>query len=286
MADTNEYVNKLKEFIDTNKDKKLHNSDVDILCYGTILDRRTEERATNVRAIRNVDKLVQYYLASRMLNCRNLVAEIERIISDTLGWAYLNKFIDMFSEVEIEFPAYKILNNPKVEIRGNRLVYIDKSNNEHPVVYDSVAEYKLLRKKPHLDIDAWKDFEYTMKAPIGSINISVPWLYEGDIKFDKFTGEYIALNVCFVADYPVNGKKLICRYSGLQHTSWVSASPLEGDKYSTTVRNSESEFSNSITTGYVYIGEGNRILASVRCDFDGYNNITFDQLLTLLEKSV
>ena len=284
MAD---FVNELKEFIAKNKDKKTSNEAVDKRIYDKILERRKENKRTNVKAITSTHKLFHYYLAGRMLDCHQLCRSIFDYIYDLTSYSTARDFENMFSEVEIEFPDYRIVDNSKVVVVDSVLIYKDGNQRIEITLDNDVVLHKLLRRKPNLDPNAWKDFECEMKAPIGSISINVPWIFEGTIKYDKNTGEYTASNVALVAAYPTQGKNLICRYSGLNRSAWVSVASIDSS-YSSSHRevfqNCEWDGDN-INKGTIYIGNGHNTIASIKGDFDGYyNNISFDKLRDLLNK--
>lgn len=280
-------VNELKEFIVKNKDKKTSNEAVDKRIYDKVLDRQKENKRTNVKAITSTYKLFHYYLAGRMLNSHQLCRSIFDYIYDLTSYSTARDFENMFSEVEIEFPDYRIVDSSKVAVVDSLLIYKDGDKNIEITLDNDIVLHKLLKHEPHLDPNAWKNFECEMKAPIGSISINVPWIFEGTIKYDKNTGEYKASNVTLVASYPTQGKNLICRYSGLHRSAWINVVSIDSS-YSSgrseVFQNCDWDGDN-INKGTIYIGTGHNTIASIKGDFDGYyNNISFDKLRDLLNK--
>lgn len=277
----------LKDFITKNKGKKITNDAIDERFYNKVLERQKENKRTNIRSITNVVKLSQYFLAAKMLKDYRIQSDVLSYIDDLLDWGTRKDFEDMFSDVEVEFPDYKIVDNSKVVIVDSLLIYKDGDKNIEITLDNDIVLHKLLKRRPSLDPNAWKDFEYEMKAPIGSISINVPWIFDGTIKYDKNTGEYTASNVTLVASYPTQGKNLICRYSGLNRSAWVSVTSIDSS-YSSSQR---ELFQNcgwdgdNINKGTVYIGTGHNTIASIKGNFDGfYNNLSFDKLRDLLNK--
>lgn len=280
-ADT--FIVELKQFIDANKGKYITNDDIDIKYYDKILQRLYENKQTNVKSITNVYKLIQYYLAAKMLRDNTTKRLINDYVYDNLGYEYSRDFEQLFVNVEIEFPDYKILDGSKVSVVGNSLVY--KDNDKEITIIDTEIKHNLINSHLNLDSNAWKNVENSIIAPIGSIQISVPWKFKGKIKLNKNTGEYCVAEGSLYANYPISGKNLICRYSGLNNSAWINIYSFDSD----TIENIQNRDWNGdeIRRGNIYIAQGYNILASIKGDWDGYyNNISFDKLKELLERLV
>lgn len=282
-----EFKDKLEEFITNNKGRKITNNAVDQTIYDKVLERQQAGKRTNIKSVTNVTKLCQYFLAAKMLHDRAIMTSVLDYIYDVTGvYTYRSDFEDMFSNVEIEFPDFKIVNNDNVVVENGKLIYKTKDSQQEIKLNDDVVLHKLLKYDPWLDLNAWKIFEYETKAPIGSIPIATTWQVEGTVKFDKNTGEYTASNISLLANYPVEDKNLICRYTGINKSAWISVSQFARRSSNESIQNREWDGS-PINRGTIYVAKGHNVIASVKGDWDGfYNNISFEKLRDLLDKLV
>lgn len=282
-----DFKDKLEDFINKNKGRKITNSAVDQTIYDKVLERQQTHKRTNIKSITNVTKLCQYFLAAKMLNDRAIMESVREYIYDVTGVStYRSDFEDMFSNVEIEFPDFKVVNNDHVVVENDKLIYRAGDTQQEIKLDNDVVLHKLLKYDPWLDLNAWKNFEYEIKAPIGSITIATTWQIEGTVKFDKNTGEYTASNISLLASYPVEDKNLICRYTGLNKSAWISVSQFARRSSNETIQNREWDGS-PINRGTIYIAKGHDVIASVKGDWDGfYNNISFEKLRDLLDQLV
>lgn len=289
MSDHSEFKQELKEFIKLHKNDKIYNDAIDPNIYNKILDRITNNKRTNVRAITSVNKLCQYYLAAKMIGKGFLDNDIEDYVGE-LASNYLYEFKQMFSEVERETPEYRILKHAKVTFE-NEQFYIDYKGNKYEAKYDSdMVTYDLLPANVRLSLNAscWGSCCHRCDAPIGSITLSVPWDIHATVKYNKNTNDFLIENVRFYSTYELYGLSLVARYTGLGHNSaWINEFNF-GTNKDTTYRNVEwEEGHDSVTRGKVYIFHHSNNIASIQGDWDGYyNNISFDKFKTLLERTI
>lgn len=289
--DKNEFALNLKQFIDDNKDRKFHNSNVNPDAYVKILEKYINKKGTNVRAITSVPKLCQYYLVACMLNDYwGLQHDIENFIEDTLGYTYREDFKTMFDEVEIEMPDYRIIKDPKILYEDNKFYIYDKGIRHDAELYGDMVTYALC-PKVHLSPDCWRDFQRTWVGPLGSVSVSVPWIIKGAVIFDKNACKYKVKEVEFCADYNLSGKSIVARYTGMGRSAWIAVSEFRswdafGEiSYKLSPHKNWVQEHDDVIRGNVYIFSGEHAVAKIKGDFDGYyNNLSFDKLKDLLEQ--
>lgn len=289
------FTEELKNFIEENKGKKFQNSDVDPALYQKLVDRRNAGSKTNVKAVKDVYKLYQYYLISQMLGSYRIQTDCEHVISDTLSYKAWMDFRDMFSEIEKEMPDYRVLKNPSIVFEDGKYYVMDRDGQEYEAIpQESEVTYMLLPDKPELNPNCWKKFEYKKKAAPGSIDSIYPWKIWGKVTFDKNLNEYHISDIAFILDLSaitnnVNYLCFVARYTGLHNSAWITEASIDGGYGA--VANSEwtKKHHQTITRGYIYLykaGYNYELLSKIRGDWDGfYNNISFEKLKKLLESA-
>ena len=291
MSDVNFY-HELQEFINNHENDKIHNSAVKQDIYNKILDRKVNNKRTNVKAITNVTKLCQYYLAAIIVGDWGLQRNIEEIIYEAgnyinaSGYEWSKKFKAIFSEVEFELPERRVLKAPKVEYIDDKF-YIYDGNDKFEAEYDSTVTYNLLPIGINIRLNGncWGSCEYTREATAGSIVTSMPWNITAKVTYDKVNNKYLLSDVVFYSTYDLQGLELVARYTGLHNSAWVTSYTF-GYGSSECVANTEwQEHHEEVKRGKVYIFKGSHSIASITGDWDGnYNNLSFDKFKKLLEQ--
>ncbi len=288
MAETN-FIEELYQWYQANKNNKLHNEDVEQKYYDKILDRKNNNKGTNVKSIKSVHKLVQYYIAAKMLGCYTLIRQIDDYVKDMI---LAFDFKNIFDEVTYETPEIKNIGNPKLVYDQGVIYMIDENSNRIELICeDDTVLYMATQYDISVDHNCWNTFEYFRKAPLGMIgvNISVPWIvYTGHVYLDKVNNQYKIKNVELFADYKIDGYDLVARYSGLRNSAWVCTEPFSkygrGERIENCVWNRSHD---PVTKGNIYLFKGSSEVAHIRGDWDGYyNNLSFEKLIELLEKTV
>jgi len=287
--DENNFTEELHQWCQANKNNKLHNEDVEQKYYDKILDRKTNNKGTNVKSIKSVHKLVQYYIAAKMLGCNNLQHQIASYVHELIGAYY---FEDIFEEVTFETPEIKSIKNPKLVYDQGVIYMIDENRTIIELICeDDTVLYRATQYKISVDSNCWKNFEYSRKAPLGmpGVNISVLWIVcAGNVFLDKVTNQYKIKDVKLAADYKIDGYDLVARYSGLHNSAWVCTEPFSNYSRGEHFLNAEwNKDHDPVTRGNIYIFRGSSEVAHVKGDWDGYyNNLSFEKLIELLEKTV
>ena len=213
--DSDQFIKELKDFIDSNVGHKFNNSDVDKRFYDKIYERKQFNKRTNVKAIKNVKKLVQYQIASQMLNyCCN---DIIDYIYELTDFTYREDFKNMFSNIEYETPELRKINNPKINYINGEF-FMDYNNDKVKLTYDSnTVVYSLIPLFTYIDVNqnCWDFINYKCEAPLDSILISVPWEINGNVIYKKDSDTYNLSNVSFIATYDLSNISILGRYSGL-----------------------------------------------------------------------
>lgn len=290
--DNVELVQELKAWYDANKNHRYQNTDVKQKYYDKILDRYQNNKRTNVKSITSVDKIVQYYIASLMIDDFKLSRDIERYVWDIAHIGIEASMSDMFADITYETPEVKRIKYSKLIIEQNKIYMINNDTKIELICEEDTAKYYLL-PNIQLDCNCWRNFENMHKAPIGSpgVSISVPWKINGKVILDKVENKYKISDIRCLADYSLAGYLLVARYTGLRNSAWVCAAPIESiysSTQGTLYANKEWEEEHTpITRGNVYIFRHNQEVAHVRGEWDGnYNNMSFEKLAELLEKIV
>lgn len=284
MANKEEFFEQLKAFISKHKNDKIRNSAVKQNLYNNLLDRKLNNKKTNIKGITNVEKLCQYYLISLMIGNQTLTYDIESYIYDGINWNYKDAFINMFSEVEFELPDRRVINNPRIEYNGDKFFIYDGNDQFEAICEEDIVTYKLMAT-PSLNPNCWKEFENTKKATIGTISSSLGWEVNGTVTLDKATGNYKVSDIIFLLNANLRGFSIVARYSGLHNTAWISVSTTIGYDYMKEELIENRKWDGSeIKRGRIYLCKGHNAIASVAGDWDGsYNNISFEKLKTLIE---
>lgn len=282
MANKEDFFIKLVEFIDKHKNDKIYNTAVKQDIYNKLYDRKLNDKRTNVKAITNIEKICQYYLAGLMIGDRSLTHDIESYIYDGTDYKYKEMFVNIFSEVEFELPDRRVIKNPRIEYNGDKFFIYDGVDKFEAICEEDVVTYKLINKI-FLNGNCWKEFENTKKAPVGTISSKLGWIITGTVTLDKTTGDYKVSGITFVLNADLSGLSIVARYSGLHNSAWVSVSTIGYSDAGETIENCKWDGSD-IRRGRIYLCKGHNAIASIAGDWDGfYNNISFEKLKNLIE---
>ena len=281
------------DFVIANKNKKFHNSDVGQKVYDKLYERKLAGKKTNVKAITSLFKLVNYYAASKMVYDYELINHIESVLNNVVGYKGASDFENLFSEIEVETPDYRVLNNKSIK----KIIFIDNElytydgDTRVKIDFDFDGIYEVTVFKSHLNINGncYSSFIDRINTKLSAIKTSAPIkISSGRLKFDKNTSTYKLENPVFYLDYEIvkNGNaSIVARYTGLHRSAWICITDLYNNT-SKTIPNSDWEY-GEIKRGIVYLYDGSTEIGHINGHWDGYYNVVeFDDLIKLLEKSV